>query len=58
MHSIAKILLKIGVFAYLTMGFTSIAQTNDEAEFEAFLKKRQSEFSQFEQQQSKNLKRL
>ncbi len=51
MHSIAKILLKIGVFAYLTMGFTSIAQTNDEAEFEAFLKKRQSEFSQFEQQQ-------
>ncbi|MEJ2911693.1 murein transglycosylase domain-containing protein [Pseudoalteromonas sp. C12FD-1] len=44
-------LLKIGVFAYLTMSFTSIAQTNDEAEFEAFLKKRQSEFNQFEQQQ-------
>ena len=51
MHPIAKILLKIGVFANLTMGFTSIAQTNNEAEFEAFLKKRQSEFSQFEQQQ-------
>ena len=51
MHPIAKILLKIGVFANLTMGFTSIAQTNHEAEFEAFLKKRQSEFSQFEQQQ-------
>jgi membrane-bound lytic murein transglycosylase C len=33
------------------MSFTSIAQTNDEAEFEAFLKKRQSEFNQFEQQQ-------
>ncbi|MCQ8885744.1 murein transglycosylase domain-containing protein [Pseudoalteromonas agarivorans] len=51
MHLKAKMLLKIGVFAYLTMSFTSIAQTNDEAEFEAFLKKRQSEFNQFEQQQ-------
>lgn len=51
MHLRAKMLLKIGVFAYLTMSFTSIAQTNDEAEFEAFLKKRQSEFNQFEQQQ-------
>jgi membrane-bound lytic murein transglycosylase C len=51
MHLKAKKLLKIGVFAYLTMSFTSIAQTNDEAEFEAFLKKRQSEFNQFEQQQ-------
>ncbi|KPW00935.1 murein transglycosylase domain-containing protein [Pseudoalteromonas sp. P1-11] len=51
MHLKAKMLLKIGVFAYLTMSFTSIAQTNDEAEFEAFLKKRQSEFNHFEQQQ-------
>lgn len=51
MHLKAKMLLKIGVFAYLTMSFTSIAQTNDEAEFEAFLKKRKSEFNQFEQQQ-------
>lgn len=51
MHLRAKMLLKIGVFAYLTMSFTSMAQTNDEAEFEAFLKKRQSEFNQFEQQQ-------
>lgn len=51
MHLRAKMLLKIGAFAYLTMSLPSIAQTNDEAEFEAFLKKRQSEFNQFEQQQ-------
>ena len=51
MHSKVKILLKISALAYLTLSLNSLAQTSDEAEFEAFLKKRQSEFSQYEQQQ-------
>lgn len=51
MHSKVKILLKISALAYLTLSLNSVAQTSDEAEFEAFLKKRQSEFSQYEQQQ-------
>ena len=51
MHSKVKILLKISALACLTMSLNSLAQTSEEAEFEAFLKKRQSEFSQYEQQQ-------
>ena len=51
MHSKVKILLKVSALAYLTLSLNSLAQTSDEAEFEAFLKKRQSEFSQYEQQQ-------
>ena len=51
MHSKVKILLKISALACLTLSLNSVAQTSDEAEFEAFLKKRQSEFSQYEQQQ-------
>jgi len=51
MHSKVKILLKISALACLTLSLNSVAQTSDEAEFEAFLKARQSEFSQYEQQQ-------
>ncbi|MEH6815438.1 MAG: murein transglycosylase domain-containing protein [Pseudoalteromonas distincta] len=51
MHSKVKILLKVSALAYLTLSLNSVAQTSDEAEFEAFLKKRQSQFSQYEQQQ-------
>ncbi|GAB0109126.1 murein transglycosylase domain-containing protein [Pseudoalteromonas distincta] len=51
MHSKVKMLLKMSAFACLTMSFNNSAQVSDEAEFEAFLKKRQSEFSQYEQQQ-------
>lgn len=51
MHSKVKILLKISALACLTMSLNSLAQTSEGAEFEAFLKKRQSEFSQYEQQQ-------
>jgi len=51
MHSKVKILLKISALACLTLSLNSVAQTSEEAEFEAFLKARQSEFSQYEQQQ-------
>ena len=44
-------LIKISACACLIVSLNSLAQTSDEAEFEAFLKKRQSEFSQYEQQQ-------
>ncbi|MBZ2191237.1 murein transglycosylase domain-containing protein [Pseudoalteromonas arctica] len=56
MHSKVKILLKISALACLTMSLNSLAQTSEEAEFEAFLKKRQSEFSQYEQQQKQEFK--
>ncbi|KAA1153872.1 DUF3393 domain-containing protein [Pseudoalteromonas sp. FUC4] len=51
MHSKVKILLKISALACLILSLNSLAQTSEEAEFEAFLKARQSEFSQYEQQQ-------
>jgi len=51
MHSKVKILLKISALACLTLSLNSVAQTSEEAEFEAFLKNRQSEFSHYEQQQ-------
>ncbi|MET6760414.1 MULTISPECIES: murein transglycosylase domain-containing protein [unclassified Pseudoalteromonas] len=51
MHSKVKIRLKISALACLTLSLNSLAQTSEEAEFEAFLKAQQSEFSQYEQQQ-------
>lgn len=36
MHSKVKILLKISALACLTMSLNSLAQTSEEAEFEAF----------------------
>ncbi|ASM52020.1 membrane-bound lytic murein transglycosylase C [Pseudoalteromonas espejiana DSM 9414] len=51
MHSKVKILLNVSALACFTLSLNNLAQTSDEADFEAFLKKRQSEFSQYEQQQ-------
>ena len=51
MYLKSKYLLRLSTIACLTLSLNSLAKTSDEAEFEAFLKQRQSEFSQYEQQQ-------
>ncbi|MBA6291922.1 DUF3393 domain-containing protein [Colwellia sp. MB3u-70] len=53
MHVKNNYLLKLGAIACFSFSLYSLAQTSDNAEFEAFLKQRQSEFNHYEQQQNK-----
>lgn len=51
MHLNSQCLRSFSILICLTLSSYSAAQTDDNAEFEAFLKQRQGEFSQYEQQQ-------